>query len=157
MTEKDFIKFYEFENQEYKYNEVEISDIFFLHIIHSNEEGTYYSFDFLPVFKYGREHGIGHSFDYTFYEYLEKNKTDVFTIEEKYSNGKTEKILYVVDKDKKFRFLDEEIKNPGIYGIYHCISESFYSVLLNSNPCITEVYLTYVNQKKPLQHFDERV
>lgn len=95
--------------------------------------------------------------DYTFYEYLEKNETDVFTIEEKYSNGKTEKILYVVDKDKKFRFLDEEIKNPGIYSIYHYINESFYSILLNSNPCITEAYLTYVNQEKPLQHFDERV
>ena len=99
--------------------------LFFLHILHSNEKKTYYNFDFLPVFKYDKEHGIGQSFEDAFYTYLEENDSDVFTTEEKYLNGKKEKIFYILDKEKSFRFLDKEIQNPGTYGVYHYISESF--------------------------------
>ena len=86
LTQKDFVNFHGFENEEYKYNDVEINNTFFLHILHSNKDKTYYNFDFLPVFKYAKEHGIGQSFEDTFYTYLEENDSDVFITEEKYLN-----------------------------------------------------------------------
>ena len=106
---------------------LKLTIFFFLYIRHSNEDKTYYNFDFLPVFKYAKEHGIGQSFEDTFYTYLEENGSGVITAEEKYLNSKKEKILYTLDKEKSFRFLDKEIQNhPVIYGVYHYISESFY-------------------------------
>ena len=74
-----------------------------------------------------------------------------------------------MDKEKTSRFLDKEIQNPGIYGIYHYISESFYAILLNTNSLLLDIYSTWYNisknsisanhpltRSKPLQHFDER-
>ena len=98
---------------------LELTIYFFLHILQSNKGKTYYNFDFLLVFKYAKEHGIGQSFEDTFYTYLEENDTDVFTIEKKYLNFKKEKTLHVLEKEKSFRFLEKEIQNPSIYGVYH--------------------------------------
>ena len=130
LTKKEFVNFHGFENEEYKYKDVEINNIFFLHILHRNEDKTYYSFDFLPIFNYTKEYEIGQSFEDTFYTYLDENGTDVFTTEAKYLNGEKKKILYILDKEKNFRFLDKEFQKPGIYGAYHYISESFYSIVL---------------------------
>ena len=69
-----------FKNEEYNYSDAEISNIFFLYTLHSNEEKTYYNFDFLHVFKYAKGHGIRQSLENTFYSYLEKNDTNVFKI-----------------------------------------------------------------------------
>ena len=65
---------------------LKLTMFFFLYVLHSNEDKTYYNFDFLPVFKYAKEHGIGQSFEDTFYTYLEENDSDVFSTEEKYLN-----------------------------------------------------------------------
>ena len=81
---------------------LKLTMFFFLYVLHSNEDKTYYNFDFLPVFKYAKEHGIRQTFEDTFYSYLEENDTDVFTTEEKYLNGKREKILYILNNEKIF-------------------------------------------------------
>ena len=98
---------------------LELTIYFFLHILQSNKGKTYYNFDFLLVFKYAKEHGIGQSFEDTFYTYLEENDTDAFTIEKKYLNFKKEKTLHILEKEKSFRFLEKEIQNPSRYGVYH--------------------------------------
>ena len=77
---------------------------FFLYVLHSNEDKTYYNFDFLPIFKYAKEHGIGQSFEDTFYTYLEENDTHVFTMEKKYLNFKMEKTLRILEKKKVLDF-----------------------------------------------------
>ena len=97
-----------------------------------------------------------------------ENDTDVFTTEEKYLNGKREKILYILNKEKNFSFLDKEIQNPGTYDVYHYISKSFHSILLNTNSWLLDICSTWYISKdnissnhsltryKPLEHFDER-
>ena len=92
------------------------------------------------VFKYAKEHEIGQSFEDKFYTYLVENNTDFFTTDERYLNGKKEKILYILDKEKNLRFLDKKIQNPGTYGAYHCISECFHSILLNTNSRFLDIY-----------------
>ena len=168
LTQKDCVNFHGFENEEYKYD-VETNNISFLHILHSNEDKTYYNFHFLRVFKYAKEHEIGQSFEDKFYTYLVENNTDVFTTDARYLNGKKEKILYILDKEKIFRFLDKKIQNPGTYGAYHCISECFYSILLNTNSRFLDIFSIWYNisknsissnhpltRYKSLEHFDKR-
>ena len=46
---------------------------------------------------------------------------------------KKNKILHVVDENYKFKFLDDKIENAGQYGVCHQISESFYTILLETN------------------------
>ena len=83
---------------------LELPICFFLHILQSNKGKTYYNFDFLLVFKYAKEHGIGQSFEDTFYTYLEGNDTHVFTMEKKYLNFKKEKTLHILEKKKVLDF-----------------------------------------------------
>ena len=58
--------------------EQEISDIFSIHIIHSNDQSIYL-FDYLPVFQFAKAHGLEKGFGEMFYKFLEKNDTDVIT------------------------------------------------------------------------------
>ena len=44
-----------FEDRSCRFSENKISDIFKIHIIHSNNEGTQYFFDFLSLFKFAKE------------------------------------------------------------------------------------------------------
>ena len=44
--------------------------------------------------------------------------TEVFTTEKKHNKGKTRDIIYLVNKTGQFKFLDNEIKDPGRYGLY---------------------------------------
>ena len=46
----------------YRFSENEISDIFKIHVIHSNSAGTQYFFDFFPVCKVSKKRGVGESF-----------------------------------------------------------------------------------------------
>ena len=46
--------------------------------------------------------------------------------------NKKDNITYVVDWESKFRFLVDEISNPGKYCVDHNISERFYSLLSNT-------------------------
>ena len=53
----EFSKTLGFEDMSYKLSGNEISDIFKIHVIHSNDAGNQYFFDFLPVFKFAKERG----------------------------------------------------------------------------------------------------
>ena len=117
LTQKDFVNFHGFENVGYNYNNVEINNIYFLHILHSNEDKTFYNFDFLPVFKYAKEHGKGQPSEDIFYTYLEENDTDVFTIEGKYLNGKKEKILHM----RKLLFNSPECKLTAFRYLFNLV------------------------------------
>ena len=77
--------------------------------------------------------------------------------------------IYILDKEKNVRFLDKEIQNPFTYGVYHYLSESFYSILVNKNSRRLDIYSSWYNISKnsryniskhniswPLEHFDER-
>ena len=55
VNKKDFSKTLRFEDMSYRFLENEISDIFKIHIIHSNNAGTQCFFNFLPVFKFVKE------------------------------------------------------------------------------------------------------
>ena len=44
----------------------------------------------------------------------------------KYNEGKTRNIIYLVNEIGQFKFLDNEIKDPGWYGLYQYLSETFY-------------------------------
>lgn len=46
--------------------------------------------------------------------------------------NKKDNITYVVDWESKFRFLVDEISNPGKYCVDHYVSERFYSLLSNT-------------------------
>ena len=59
LNEKYFSKTLGFEDMSYRFSENEISNIFKIHIIHSNSAGTQYFFDFFPVFKFAKEKGGG--------------------------------------------------------------------------------------------------
>ena len=67
---------------------------------------------------------MGQNFKDTFYAYLSKYDTEVFTTEKKYNAGK-KKNIYLVNDKVQFRCLDYEIRNLGYYRIYHYISETF--------------------------------
>ena len=49
----------------------------------------------------------------------------------------------MVNDKGQFRFLDQEIEDPGFYGIYQYISETFYSLLVNTNKRLKEIYSTW--------------
>ena len=52
-----------------------------------------------------------------------ENDTEVFTTEKKiYNEGKTRNVTYLVNETGQFKFLDNEIKDPGWYGLYQYIS-----------------------------------
>ena len=93
--------------------------MFYIHIIHSNKEVAYYYLHFLSVFKLAKGRGLGQNFNKIFHDYLKEKNTYVFTTEEKYLNGKKDKILHVVDENYKFKFLDDKIENAGQYGVCH--------------------------------------
>ena len=58
VNEKVFSKILGFEDTSYRFLENKISDIFKIHIIHSNNAGTQCFFNFLPVFKFAKEKGV---------------------------------------------------------------------------------------------------
>ena len=59
---KNFSKTLGFQDTSYRFSENEISDIFKVHVLYTNSAGTQYFFDFLPVFKFSKERGMGESF-----------------------------------------------------------------------------------------------
>ena len=42
----------------------------------------------------------------------------------------------------QFRFLDQEIEDPGVYSIYQYVSETFYLLLVNTNKKLSKIYST---------------
>ena len=106
LENDDFLKTKGFVDSSYQYSEVEITKYFTIDIIHSSVEVIHYYFDFLPVFKYAKARGLGENFGRIFCSYLKENDTDVFTTEEKFGEGKKDKIIYVVNKYSEFKFLD---------------------------------------------------
>ena len=141
---RDFIKLYGLESQYYKYSDYEITDLFLIHILHSNDEQTYYNFDFLRAFKFAKETGLGQNFNEIFYNSLKQNDTNLFT--------------------------REENSNPGKYGVYCYISQSICSILLSTDSHINEICNTWYKISKnnvlnvhppswkvPSQQFVERV
>ena len=86
--------------------------------------------------------GIGQKFkDYVF-SHLSENGTEVFTTEKKYNEGKTRNFIYLLNETEQFKFLGNEIKDPGRYGSYQYISETFYSILLRTNKRLHKIYST---------------
>ena len=98
LEENDFTRINGYEPLEYKYTNREISKIFTLHIIHSNESATYSRLDFLLVFVFTKTRGVGKNFNQICYNFLHENDTQVFTTEDKSKAAKKDKILYVVKK-----------------------------------------------------------
>ena len=130
----------------------EISDIFKIHIIHNNNAGTRYFFDFLPLFKFKKERGVGETFTDIFYSYLSQNETKVFTTEQKFSNGYKKNIYSIVNDQGQFKFLEKDIEDPGPYGVYHYISETFYQLLKETNIRLNGLYNTcYLVSKSNFQ------
>ena len=76
-----------------------------------------------------------------FYTYLSKKKS--FYNKKKYNGGKKENILYLVNDKHQFRYLDYKIKNPCYYIIYHYVSQSFHSLLLQRNKRLGGIYSTW--------------
>ena len=105
VNKKDFSKTLGFEGTSYRFSEKEISDIFKIYVIHSNNAGTQYFFDFLPVSKFEKEKGVGETFNDIFYSYLSQNGTEVFRTEQKFSNGDKKNICYIVNNQGQFKFL----------------------------------------------------
>ena len=97
LRDKDFVVRQGFEDNDYIYNDAEISKYFTLHVIHEPEDRYY--FDFLNMFKYAKNRGLGQKFEQVFYSYLHENDTTAFTAKEKYDAGKKEFILYIVFLD----------------------------------------------------------
>ena len=69
--------------------------------------------------------------------------TQVFTTEKKFGEGKKRNTLHVVNVKGQFRFLDQEMKDQGVYAIYQYVSETFYSLLLNTNKRLIEICSTW--------------
>ena len=111
-----------FEDNDYIYNEAEISKYFTLHVIHEPEDRYY--IDFLNVLKYAKNRGLGQKFEQVFYSYLHENDTTVFTTKEKYDAGKKEFLLYIVFLDGTYQFLSDKIV-PGWGRTHQYISEVF--------------------------------
>ena len=125
VNEKDFSKTFGFQDTSYRFSENEILDIFKVHIMQSNIAGIDYFFDFLSVFKFAKESGVGEIFKDIFYSYLSQNDKEVFTTEQKFSNGHKKNICYIVNNQGQFKFLGKDIEDPSPYGVYHYISETF--------------------------------
>ena len=83
VEKEDFFRFHGFKDESYRFSEREISDIFKIHIIHSNTSKTYYQFDYLPVFKFEKEKAVEQDFKDIFYVYLSENDMEVFTTNKK--------------------------------------------------------------------------
>ena len=143
FEKEDFFRFHGFKYESYRFSKREILDIFKIHIIHSNTSKTNYQFGYLPVFKFAKEKAVGQDFKDIFYDYLSENNTEVFTTEKKFGEDKNRNILCVINDKGQFRFLDQEIEDPGFYGIYQYISETFYSLLVNTNKRLKEIYSTW--------------
>ena len=141
LENDDFVKTKGFVDSSYQYSEAEITKYFTIDIIHSSVEVIHYHFDFLPIFKYAKARGLGENFGRIFYSYLKENDTDVFTTEEKYGEGKKDKIIYVVNKYSEFKFLGSRVvPYQGPYGIYQYIPETFYNILVKSNKELKNSY-----------------
>ena len=125
VNEKDFSKTFGFQDTSYRFSENEILDIFKVHIMQSNIAGIDYFFDFLSVFKFAKESGVGETFKDIFYSYLSQNDKEVFTTEQKFSNGHKKNICYIVNNQGQFKFLGKDIEDPSPYGVYHYISKTF--------------------------------
>ena len=136
-----FFRFHGFKDKRYRFSEREISDIFKIHIIHSNTGKTNYQFDHLPVFKSEKEKAVGQDFKDIFCDYPSENDAKVFTKEKEF--GKKRNILYVVNDKGQFRYLDQEIEDSGVYGIYQYVSETIYSLLVNTNKKLNEIHSTW--------------
>ena len=68
-----------------------------------------------------------------------ENDTEVFTTEKKiYNEGKTRNVTYLVNETGQFKFLDNEIKDPGRYGLYQ----------LKTNKILNETYSTWYQISK---------
>ena len=132
--------------------ENEISDIFKIRIINYNNAGTQYFFDFLPVFKFAKERGVGETFKDIFYSYLSQNETKVFMTEEKFSDKHKKNICYIVNNQGQFKFLRKDIEDPGQYGVYHYISKTFYQLLKETNSRLNDLYnMWYLISKSNFQ------
>ena len=143
LTKKIFQKTLGSEDTSYRFLENKMSDIFKIHIIHSNNAGTQHFFDFLPVFKFAKERSVSETFTDIFYSYLSQNKAEVFTTEEIFSNGYKKNICYIVNDQSQFKFLGKDIEDPGPYGVYHYISETFYQLLKETNSWLNDLYNTW--------------
>ena len=143
VNEKDFPKTFGFKDTSYRFLENELSDIFEVRIIHSNNAGTQYFFDFLLIFKFAKERGVGETFKDSFYSYLSQNETEVFKTEQKFSNGYKKNICYIVNNQSQFKFLGKGLEDLGPYGIYHYIRETFYQLLKETNNRLNELYNTW--------------
>ena len=144
VNEKDFSKILEIEDTSspYRFSENEILDIFKIHIIHSNDAGTQCFFNFFPVFKFVKERGVSETKG-IFYSCLSQNKTEVFTTEEKFSNGYKKNICDIVNDQGQLKFLGKDIEDPGPYGFYHYFSETFYQLLKETNSRLNDLYNTW--------------
>ena len=49
----------------------------------------------------------------------------------------------MVNDKGQFRFLDQEIEDSGVYGIYQYVSETIYSLLVNTNKRLNEIHSTW--------------
>ena len=119
LKKEGFFRYHGFKDESYRFSEREISDIFKIYIIHSYTCKTNYQFDYLPVFKFAKEKAVGQDFKDIFYDYFSENDTEVFTTEKKFGEGKKRNILHMVNDKGQFSFLDQEIEDLGVYGIYH--------------------------------------
>ena len=95
---------------------------------------------------------------------MHENDTQAFTTEDKFEAGRKDKILYVVKKDGTFAFCIDQIADAGNHGIYHYVSESFYNVLLNTNPSLKEIYHTWysisrekLTEERPLLTYNQDI
>ena len=117
-------------------------------MLHSNTLQTRQVFEFLPVFQFAKSEGIGQKFNDYFFRYLSENDTEIFTTEKKHNEGKTRSITYLVNETGQFKFLNNEIKDPGRYVLYQQISETFYSILLKANKRLNKIYSTWYHIPK---------
>ena len=124
----------------YRFSEKKISEIFKIHtIIHSNNAGTQYFFDFFPVFKFAKKRGVRETFKDIFYSYLWQNETEAFTTEQKFSNRHKKNICFIINNQGQFKFLGKDIENPGPYGVYYYISKTFYQLLKETNSRLNDL------------------
>ena len=78
-----------------------------------------------------------------FYSCLSQNKTEVFTTEEKFSNGYKKNICDIVNDQGQLKFLGKDIEDPGPYRFYHYFSETFYQLLKETNSRLNDLYNTW--------------
>ena len=95
-----------------------------------------------------KERGVGETFVDIFYSYLLQNDTEVFTTEQKFSNGYKKNICYIVNNQGQFKLLGKDIEDLGPYGVYHYISETFYQLLKETNSRLNDLYTTWYHISK---------